>query len=138
MTAVRELNFGDVFRMAKIIGKADLKQNIIDFFITGKSKKAVIAAEVQDETERKERLNRERESMGVDFFFALIEKAPNSEKEIYNFLGGLAGMKGEEIEKSPIKEIAELIGDIIRKNEDIADFFISVLRSPTLELSTKS
>lgn len=138
MTTARKLNFSDVFKMAKIIGKSGLKQDIINFFFEGKEKRKALIKEFENDEERTEKLEKARESMGVDFFFTLIEKAPSAEKEIYGFLGGLAEMKAEEIERAPISEIVELIGDVVKTNEDIADFFISALRSPTLELSTKS
>ncbi len=138
MKSARKLNFSDVFKMARIFCEANIKEDIITFVFSGKEKRDEIIKRINEPTEREKALDEARTNMGIEFFFTILEKASNSEKKIYAFLANIAEIKVEEIEKSPLNEIAELIADIVKENEDFGSFFISALRSPTAGLSTKS
>lgn len=120
MKTTRKLNFNDVFKMAKIIGKTGAKNEIIEFLQRGATKGENI------------------KQLGIDFIWMIVEKAPTAEKEINAFLGGLCGKTEAEIANSDLTEICELFGDIIAENKDIKSFFMSALRSPTASFSTKS
>lgn len=120
MKTTRKLAFNDVFRFAKIINRTGTKDELIKLMQEGSAKGA------------------DTESLGMRFFSLMLEKLPLAEQEIYGFLGGLCEKTVEEIANSELTEILELFSDIFDKNKDLKGFFISVLRSPTAALSTKS
>lgn len=120
MKSTRKLAFNDVFKFARIINKTGTKNDIVNLMQKGNQKDA------------------DSESIGMEFFGMLLDKLPQAESEIYEFLSGLTDKSAEDVAGAEISEILELFIDIIATNKDLKSFFISALRSPTAGLSTKS
>jgi hypothetical protein len=120
MKSTRKLAFNDVFKFARIINKTGTKNDIINLMQKGNQKGA------------------DSESIGMEFFGMLLDKLPQAESEIYEFLSGLTDKSAKDVAGAEISEVLELFADIIATNKDLKSFFISALRSPTAGLSTKS
>lgn len=138
MKSIRKLQFGDTFRIARIINAAGVTtQEIVSLISENDIKKKEIA-DIKNKAEREQRLSDLQNAAGMEMIGYIIEKAPNAEAAINKLLGSLAGKTDKEISEASVTEIFELVKDIFEQNGDIKDFFISGLRSAKVMPSTKS
>lgn len=106
----RKLNFGDAFRLAAIVKRANIKKELTDL--------------IEDVTKRGEK---DTEKVGISLVLTVVESAPSAQKEICEFIGSITGTTAEEIESTPIDEIIAIIKQIIKEN-DVKSFFTSALK----------
>lgn len=101
---MRKLNTSDVFKVARIIKSANLKEKVIDIY--------------------KNKGDKNVESIGLDIIFSIIEgcSEKNIECEFYNFLGGVAGLKTEEVANLELNKLIEILTQIAKEN-DLGYFF---------------
>lgn len=123
MKTVRKLNFGDTFRIARIINAAGITMKEISEILS-------IRTKADKETVQEE--------LGMAMIGYIVDKAPKAEKQLYEFLSAISGKKTDEIANAEFTEIAELIADIFTANEDIKDFFTRAFKSATARPSTRS
>jgi hypothetical protein len=97
---MRQLITNDIFAMSRILKKLEIKVDLN----TDKSD------EQWDE------------KLGVQLITKIAENAHLAQNEINSFIGGLAGISGEEFGKLPIKESLEIIKQF-KELDGISDFF---------------
>ena len=109
---LRALSSKDIFPVSKIISKIGIKE-FKNCFNSDTVKRLVQGKE-------------EAEGIGllimVDIVGVILSNLPNCETEIYSFLSSMTGAKVKELEEMPMAEFAELITEIVQK-EDFKDFF---------------
>lgn len=115
---LRSLKASDVFLMTKIITKIGIKE-IKNCFSSDDIKNAINGDETGDTT-----------AVGMQVMFELaslvVSHLSDCEREIYQFLSALSGMKAEEIAELPMTTFFDMVMDVFRK-EDFSDFFRHVV-----------
>ena len=101
---MRKINTGDIFKAARLIKVANLKDRIIEIY--------------------KEKQDKDIEAVGLDIIFTLIESCSNKEVEniFYEFLSGILET---EINSLKEMELKNLINNLqrIAKDNDLTYFF---------------
>lgn len=113
---LRTLCAEDVFPMFKIISKIGIKEFKSCF--ESEDVKAVINGEQAD-------LNAVGLAVAVDIAGVITANIPNAKEDIYLFLEQISGMSKDDIRKLPIPTFAEMIIDVVKK-EEFKDFFVVV------------
>ena len=107
---LRELKGSDIFKVAGIIGKLDIKDELVTMF-SGQSDTGDV------------------EKRGMEIMAGLIQsimsKLPEVEKELNGFLADLAGLKLKQVQDLPVNDYMALIKAFVEK-EDLLDFFKSI------------
>lgn len=100
---MRKFRTSDVFVMARIIKKADIKEDLVKAFSAGASGTVVV---------------------GVEAVMSLLMGCADKEVEgmIYKFIGDVAGMKPENIQKMELTEFKALLIEMGEVN-DLVNFF---------------
>lgn len=113
---MRKLNIKDAFTLARIIKKADIKEEIADF-----ANRIAVKKNSKDETVN-------TEAVGLEFVVTLLSSLSSKEieQEIYALLADIRGdITADEVSKLSIPEVLDNIKTIIREN-DIKSFFTSL------------
>ncbi len=113
---MRKLNIKDAFTLARIIKKADIKEEIADF-----ANRIAVKKNGKDETVN-------TEAVGLEFVITLITSLSNkeTEQEFYALLADIRGdITADEVSKLSIPEVLGNVKTIIREN-DIKSFFTSL------------
>lgn len=113
---MRKLSIKDAFTLARIIKKADIKEEIADF-----ANRIAVKKNGKDETVN-------TEAVGLEFVITLITSlsSKDTEQEFYALLADIRGdITADEVSKLSIPEILDNIKTIIREN-DIKSFFTSL------------
>ena len=113
---MRKLNIKDAFTLARIIKKADIKEEIADF-----ANRIAVKKNGKDETVN-------TEAVGLEFVITLITSLSNkeTEQEFYSLLADIRGdITADEVSKLSIPEVLSDVKKIIREN-DIKSFFTSL------------
>lgn len=113
---MRKLNIKDAFTLARIIKKADIKEEIADF-----ANRIAIKKNGKDETVN-------TEAVGLEFVITLITSlsSKDTEQEFYALLADIRGdITADEVSKLSIPEVLDNVKTIIREN-DIKSFFTSL------------
>lgn len=113
---MRKLNIKDAFTLARIIKKADIKEEIADF-----ANRIAVKKNGKDETVN-------TEAVGLEFVITLITSLSNkeTEQEFYSLLADIKGdIIADEVSKLSIPEVLSDVKKIIREN-DIKSFFTSL------------
>lgn len=105
---MRKINTSDVFKMARIIRKANAKQEIKDIF-----------AKVTEAKENGEELETVQKEAGMECIAFIIDACGNEdvEKAVYSLLAGIAEKKDEEIKEQPIQATIDLLKAIAKEND---------------------
>ena len=111
---LRKLNTADVFKMIRIISKCGISEFKKCFILGGIAKEKKNIEEIG--------INVMLEIVGI-----VADNLPKCEKEIYSFLAGVSGISEKEIEKLEPAETANMIYEIVHKDE-FSDFFTAVSR----------
>lgn len=114
---MRKLNIKDAFSLARIIKKADIKEEIADFANRIATKR----------TDSKESTVN-TEAVGLEFVVTLITSlsSKDTEQEFYALLADIRGdITADEVSKLSIPEALDNVKAIIREN-DIKSFFTSL------------
>lgn len=110
---LRTLCAEDIFPMFKIISKIGIKEFKSCFESEGV--KAVINGEQAD-------LNTVGLAVAVDIAGVIMANIPHAKEDIYLFLEQISGMSKDDIRELPIPVFAEMIIDVVKK-EEFKDFF---------------
>lgn len=117
---LRKLCTKDLFPMMKILSRIGISEFKKCFESVGKT-------ELNTEDEESKDAVFKRIGIGVmlDIADVLMKNIGSCEKEIYSFLGSLSGMKPEDIAKLDMAVFAEMIIELVKK-EEFRDFFTVV------------
>lgn len=113
---MRKLNIKDAFTLARIIKKADIKEEIADF-----ANRIAVKNNGKDETVN-------TEAVGLEFVITLLTSLSNkeTEQEFYSLLADIRGdITADDVSKLSIPEVLDNVKTIIREN-DIKSFFTSL------------
>ena len=115
---LRRLQATDLFAMVRLLNAIGFKElkTVINFDEMTKARENIT-------NENREAVTIE---IGTNIIMSLIpfiiEKLAVAENEIYNFVGGIAGMKTKDVAKMDAIEFIDLITEIFQK-EEFKDFF---------------
>lgn len=113
---MRKLNIKDAFTLARIIKKANIKEEIADF-----ANRIAVKKNSKDETVN-------TEAVGLEFVVTLLSSLSSKEieQEIYALLADIRGdITADDVSKLSIPEVLDNVKTIIREN-DIKSFFTSL------------
>lgn len=118
---LRRLNASDIFMMSKILSSIGIKE-FRKCFDSENIGELVKGTKTEDTAAK----------VGVAVMFDIagivLDNLPSCEKYVYAFLANLSGLKADEIAALPMAEFAEMVVDVIKK-EDFRDFMKVVSRS---------
>ena len=131
---MRELNGGDIFTMLSIIGKLDIKEEVVSLIerqhSTGKDV-ATLADHKKKKLTKKEQevVEAEYQKRGMvlvtDIGFAILRHVNDAKADINKFLADLTGTSQKEIESLSMLDYSKLLFDFGKKGE-LKDFFQSI------------
>jgi hypothetical protein len=113
---MRKLSIKDAFTLARIIKKADIKEEIADF-----ANRIAVKNNSKDEMVN-------TEAVGLEFVITLLTSLSNkeTEQEFYSMLADIRGdITADDVSKLSIPEVLDNVKAIIREN-DIKSFFTSL------------
>ena len=117
---LRSLNASDIFMMSQILSSIGIKE-FRKCFDSENIGELVKGTKTEDTAAK----------VGVAVMFDIagivLDNLPSCEKYVYAFLANLSGLKADEIAALPMAEFAELVVDVIKK-EDFRDFMKVVSR----------
>lgn len=117
---LRRLNASDIFMMSKILSSIGIKE-FRKCFDSENIGELVKGTKTEDAAAK----------VGVAVMFDIagivLDNLPSCEKYVYAFLANLSGLKADEIAAIPMAEFAEMVVDVIKK-EDFRDFMKVVSR----------
>ncbi|HEM3170547.1 hypothetical protein [Streptococcus suis] len=131
---MRELNGGDIFTMLSIIGKLDIKEEVVDLierqYGTGKDVIALADHNKKKPTKKEQEAARaEYEKRGMvlvtDIGLAILRHVNDAKADINKFLADLTGTSQKEIESLSMLDYSKLLIDFGKKAE-LKDFFQSI------------
>lgn len=109
---LRDLCSKDIFPMSKIISKIGVKE-FNKCFESDEVKQMISGA--------KAKKNVDLDSIGLtiimDVAAIILDNLSKCENDIYKLLSGLSGMKESEIAELPLNTFAEIIIDVVKKDE---------------------
>ena len=123
---MRKLITSDVFKMARIIKEAKVKDAIAQIFEKTRKEKIVISeSDNEEERAKKEKeIEEKKEAAGFNAIMTVFEACATEklEKLLYDFMAGIVEKKSEEIANQSLETTISEIKEIVREN-NIADFF---------------
>ena len=131
---MRELNGGDIFTMLSIIGKLDIKEEVIALierqYGTGKDVIALADHKKKKPTKKEQEVaSAEYQKRGMvlvtDIGFAILRHVNDAKADINKFLADLTGTNQKEIESLSMLDYSKLLIDFGKKAE-LKDFFQSI------------
>lgn len=131
---MRELNGGDIFTMLSIIGKLDIKEEVVSLIerqhSTGKDVIALADHKKKKPTKKEQEVTEiEYQKRGMvlvtDIGFAILRHVNDAKADINKFLADLTGTSQKEIESLSMLDYSKLLIDFGKKAE-LKDFFQSI------------
>ena len=131
---MRELNGGDIFTMLSIIGKLDIKEEVVALierqYGTGKDVIALADNKKKKPTKKEqEAASAEFQKRGMvlvtDIGFAILRHVNDAKADVNKFLADLTGTSQKEIESLSMLDYSKLLIDFGKKAE-LKDFFQSI------------
>lgn len=131
---LRELNGGDLFPVLNIIGKLNVKDELIKLFGGGDARKVdpaklelLTKGKTEDEAAEIEKAEVEQQGLAVatELFQALFTQMDAVKYDLANFLGSLSGQTGQEVLELPLDQFTNLIVEFKNKPE-LTSFFKSI------------
>ncbi|HFI0672548.1 hypothetical protein [Streptococcus suis] len=131
---MRELNGGDIFTMLSIIGKLDIKEEVVALIERqyGTEKDVIALADHKEKKPTKkeqEAASTEYQKRGMvlvtDIGFAILRHVNDAKADINKFLADLTGTSQKEIESLSMLDYSKLLIDFGKKAE-LKDFFQSI------------
>ena len=131
---MRELNGGDIFTMLSIIGKLDIKEEVVSLIerqqSTGKDVIALADHKKKKPTKKEQEVTEiEYQKRGMvlvtDIGFAILRHVNDAKADINKFLADLTGTSQKEIESLSMLDYSKLLIDFGKKAE-LKDFFRSI------------
>jgi hypothetical protein len=118
----RQLTSKDIFPMSKIISKIGIKE-FKECFESDAVKALVKKAGKDKEADT----SAVGFTIVIDIAGVILSHLPDCEKDIFNFLASVTGLKVSEIENASMADFAEMIIELVKK-EDFKDFIGVVSR----------
>ncbi len=135
MIELRELKSADIFPMIQILNKIgfrELKEILTPEKIKEMMKTFKEAGSEKEESEKEESEKDQADPKTILGFNLIIEvvgvvmnNLPSCQTEIYKFMSNLSGLSVKDLEELPMADFAEMIIDLIQKQE-FKDFFKAV------------
>ena len=131
---MRELNGGDIFTMLSIVGKLDIKEEVVSLIerqhSTGKDVIALADHKKKKPTKKEQEVTEiEYQKRGMvlvtDIGFAILRHVNDAKADINKFLADLTGTSQKEIESLSMLDYSKLLIDFGKKAE-LKDFFRSI------------
>ena len=131
---MRELNGGDIFTMLSIVGKLDIKEEVVGLIerqhSTGKDVIALADHKKKKPTKKEQEVTEiEYQKRGMvlvtDIGFAILRHVNDAKADINKFLADLTGTSQKEIESLSMLDYSKLLIDFGKKAE-LKDFFQSI------------
>ncbi|HFI0620630.1 hypothetical protein [Streptococcus suis] len=131
---MRELNGGDIFTMLSIIGKLDIKEEVVALierqYGTGKDVIALADHKKKKPTKKEQEVaSTEYQKRGMvlvtDIGFAILRHVNDAKADVNKFLADLTGTSQKEIESLSMLDYSKLLIDFGKKAE-LKDFFQSI------------
>lgn len=99
---MRKIQTQDIFVLARIIKKAELKDKLTELFRGGRADNEI----------------------GLDFMMLLLDACGDSvvEESFYKLIGGISEMKPEEVKQLPVNELVDVFKKMSDEN-DLSTFF---------------
>ena len=132
---MRELNGGDIFTMLSIIGKLDIKEEVVGLIERqyGTEKDVIALADHKKKKPTKkeqEVASTEYQKRGMvlvtDIGFAILRHVNDAKADINKFFADLTGTNQKEIESLSMIDYSKLLIDFGKKAE-LKDFFQSIV-----------
>lgn len=117
---LRQLTAEDVFPMFKIISKIGIREFKACFESQGV--KAAIAQAASEKESGNDAMNAIGLTVAFDIGGLLIDNLPKCKDDLFQLLAQLSGMTKQEIGALPLPTFAEMIIDVVKKDE-FKDFF---------------
>lgn len=119
---LRTLTADDMFPMFNIVSKIGIREIKNCFSLD--TTRAMLDS-LNGTENREEKLNAVGMMIGLDILGIVMEKLPACRDDLYQLLSQLSGMTKKEIAALPMPTFAEMIIDVVRK-EEFHDFFAAV------------
>lgn len=107
---LRDLQGSDIFKLAGIVGKLDVKDDLVGIF--------------KGQTEETDVESRGMEIM-AGMLQTLMVRLPDVEKDLNTFLAELAGVKVKDIQSLSLGDYMELVTQFLKK-EELKSFLVSI------------
>lgn len=120
---LRTLTADDMFPMFNIVSKIGIRE--IKNCFSPATTRAMLDSLKSDDGDREEKINAVGVMIGMDVLSVIMERLPACRDDLYQLLSQLSGMDKKEIGALPMPTFAEMIIDVIRK-EEFKDFFVAV------------
>lgn len=135
MIELRELKSADIFPMIQILNKIGFRElkeiltpdKIKEMMKTFKEEKSEEKPEEKSE-EKSEEMNTTTVlgfNLIIEVVGVVMNNLPSCQVEIYKFMSNLSGLSVKDLEDLPMADFAEMIIDLIQKQE-FKDFFKAV------------
>lgn len=102
---MRNLNNSDLFKVMKIIRKTGFKDKIKNLDLPKDDKGNVLLSDIE---------------YYVVLLMEIIEGAPDAEKEVFDFLGSIAGVSGKDMQEDEFELLLEVINHLKGQDKLIA------------------
>lgn len=130
---MRELNGGDLFTMIGILGKLDIKEDLVELIerqygtptmpdLNDHKAKKLTKSEQE---EKDKAIEKRGMKVAVDIGFSILRHVGDAKQDINNFLADLTGKTAADIEKLSMFEYTNLLVSFAKKPE-LKDFFQSI------------
>lgn len=110
---MRYLNNKDLFKIMRIVRKANIKQKLLDMDLP------------RDENGK---LAISEDEYGMMMIFQVIESAPQAEKEIFEFLADVGEVEVKELEEDEFELLPKII-EHLQKQEKLKSFLEQAFKS---------
>lgn len=125
---MRKINTQDVFKLARLVKAAGIKDIVSDMFASGLSISREIKvdenATEEEKKKAKQELDRKQEEFGVNAIFTLLENccSPDLEKKVYDLMAGITEKTPDAVMNQSLDVTIDDVKEIA-KNNNIIDFF---------------
>lgn len=117
---MRKINTGDVFKMARIIKTANIRNQVVEIYSA--ANRPLSDDDKEDENAKKE-IEQRKEKAGIEFVMVLLEGCSEEkmESQLYDLLAGITEKKPEDIENQSLEATISDFKQIVAEN-NIANF----------------
>ena len=123
---LRRLAAKDIFAMSRVIGKVGL--NNFKRCFDNEELRTLVSGLSDDDKKDDKKITAVGMTVALEVADVLFAHLPDCEKELYQFLSSVSGLKVAEIQELPMDEFFEMVVEIVKKPE-FKDFFKVASRS---------
>lgn len=127
MIELRELKSADIFPMIQILNKIGFRE-LKEILTPDKIKEMMKTFKEAGSEEESEEMNTTTVlgfNLIIEVVGVVMNNLPSCQVEIYKFMSNLSGLSVKDLEELPMADFAEMIIDLIQKQE-FKDFFKAV------------